>query len=139
MVACWQELSTCRSLDGYVCALAESRELDGYSFGGFLRWLEVQYNICNVGWGWDRILAHSAGSHEAAIRSLPDRFSQYCEVVASGAFDADTARERHFGGESREPDETWTEGWYDHLGDNMNPAAREFRQRLGELAGEKFG
>ncbi len=102
-------------LDGYVCALAESRELDGYSFGGFLGWLEVQYNICNVGWGWDRILAHSAGSHEAAIRSLPDRFSQYCEAVASRAFDADIARERHFGGESRKPDETWTEGWYDHL------------------------
>jgi hypothetical protein len=101
--------------DGYICALAVSREWDAYSFGGFLRWLEVQYNICNVGWGWDSILAHAAGSHEAAIRSLPDRFSQYCEAVASGAFDTDTARERHFGGESREPDETYTKGWHDHF------------------------
>ena len=29
--------------------------------------------------------------------------------------------------------------WYSRFGDDINPAAREFRQRLGELAGEEFG
>ena len=100
-------------LDGYVCALAERRDLDGYPFGGFLRWLEVQHDISHPGWGWDRILVHAAGSQEAAIHSLPQRFSQYCDELARGTFDADTARERHFGHSSREPHETCTKGWHD--------------------------
>ncbi len=99
-------------LDGYVMAL--SAELGGYPFGGFLRWLEVQNDICHPGWGWDRILVHAAGSHEAAIRSLPQQFAQYCDEVARGTFDVDTARQRHFRGSSRQPQKTCTDGWHDH-------------------------
>jgi hypothetical protein len=29
--------------------------------------------------------------------------------------------------------------WYQHFGDNMNPAAMEFREHLSELAEERFG
>ena len=29
--------------------------------------------------------------------------------------------------------------WYQRCGDDMNPAALEFRQRLSELAGERLG
>ena len=29
--------------------------------------------------------------------------------------------------------------WYRSCGDDMNPAATEFRERLSELAGERFG
>jgi hypothetical protein len=29
--------------------------------------------------------------------------------------------------------------WYQRFGENMNPAAIEFRERLSQIAGEKFG
>jgi len=29
--------------------------------------------------------------------------------------------------------------WYHRAGDDMNPAAIEFRNRLGQMAGERFG
>ena len=29
--------------------------------------------------------------------------------------------------------------WYRRYGEDMNPAAIEFRHRIGEMAGEKFG
>jgi hypothetical protein len=29
--------------------------------------------------------------------------------------------------------------WYKRAGDDMNPAAMDFRERLSELSGEKFG
>ena len=29
--------------------------------------------------------------------------------------------------------------WYQHFGDNMNVGALQFRERISELAGEKFG
>ena len=98
-------------------------ELDGYPFGGFLRWLEVEYDICHPGWGWDRILVHAAGSHRAAIASLPERFAAYRRAVASGTFDPNTARERHFGSSSREPRSPVTRN-YHQLGDRSLRATR---------------
>lgn len=100
-------------LDGYVYALIECGEIEDYVFGGFLRWLEVRNNISHPGWGWDRILVHSAGSEEAAIQSLPQFFAQYCDELTRGIFDPNTARERHFGLSSREPKETCTKDWHD--------------------------
>lgn len=120
-VACSDMRAVRAFLDGVALGMAPG-ELNCYPFGGFAHWLEVQHDIYHPAWGWDRILVHAAGSHRAAIASLPERFAVYLQAVADGTFDPFTARERHFGSSCREPDSTITENWHD-LGDSPDQAA----------------
>ena len=107
-VGCSRMRSVRAFLDGYAMALGESGELPDYPFGGFLRWLEQRHNICHPGWGWDRILVHTAGSDREAIRTFPAMFDQYRVELERGVFDPNDTRIP-----SREPEQTCTEGYHD--------------------------
>ena len=121
-VGCFDMRAVRAYLVGFAHAMCPD-ELDHYPFGGFLSWLEVEHDICHAGWGWDRILVHAAGSHRAAIASLPERFAAYRQAVAAGTFDPNTARKRHFGSSSREPRSSVTRH-YHQRGDRLARATR---------------
>jgi hypothetical protein len=63
-------------IDGYCHAMwdlgCSPNPLDGW-----MRWVELRFGISHSGWSWTRILVHSFGTDDAAIRALPALFKEF--------------------------------------------------------------
>ena len=81
---------------------------------GWMRWVELRFEIHHPAWHWTRILLHVYGSDEAAIQNLPELCRDYVQARAELGADGietklrETLLAQH-GRDWHEPDHTHTQ------------------------------
>jgi hypothetical protein len=82
-----------------------------------------------------RVVSLNGSSDVAAVCALLDAWHRFHLLEGDDSPQTREALELLLSSELRPA----LRSWYSRQGDDMNPAALEFRQRLGGMAGEKLG
>jgi hypothetical protein len=80
---------------------------------GWMRWIELRFQISSPAWHWTRILLHNYGSHRAAVEALPELHREFlAERALIGVEGFEAALDRRLieelGGSWHEPSDTTT-------------------------------